>query len=97
MGWLTPQGVRAAGLCHCGSMLSYQGKWQRLPQTLYNLCEAIEIHNGLLPEQKDEKRKYLALITDALPVEAQKQITKDTFFIKSPRISCRCVIIAFGY
>ena len=79
MGWLTPQGVRAAGLCRTGSMLSYQGKWQRLPQTLYNLCEAIEIHNGLLPEQKDEKRKYLALITDALPVEAQKQITKDTF------------------
>lgn len=77
--WLTPQGLRALGAIRTGSMLRYQGQWQRLPQTLYDICEAIDFHNGLASEQQDERRKYLACITDALPEDAQKQICKDGF------------------
>ncbi|MDD2967128.1 MAG: DEAD/DEAH box helicase [Desulfovibrionaceae bacterium] len=76
--WLTAQGQRAR-IVRTGSMLRYQGQWQRLPRNLYALCEAIERHNELLPSQYDEKRKYLAYITAELPREAQERISKDGF------------------
>jgi superfamily II DNA or RNA helicase len=77
--WLTPQGMRAAGCRRVGAMLRFQGGWQRLPHTLYTLCEAIDAHNGLSPAEESERRRYLAKITDSLPEEAQKQVHKDGF------------------
>ena len=76
--WISPQGVRAI-ITRKGAMLRDKGKWQRLPSTLYALIEAIDAHNALPPDQHDERRKYLACITEELPEDAQKQIRKDGF------------------
>lgn len=77
--WLTPQGTKALGAKRCGAMLQYRSLWQRIPATLFNLCEAIQAHNALPSNELDDRRKQLAAITALLPNEAQNQVIKDGF------------------
>ncbi len=77
--WLTPLGQRAIGALRVGAMLKHDGAWQRLPKTLYDLASTIDDCNSLAPGDEDERRRLLARMTAALPLQAKEQVARDGY------------------
>jgi len=83
--WIEPSGATALGVMRKGAFVRHEGRWQRLPKSLFALAKAVEDFHSTNPSDEDERKRWIAIISKSLPEEERGVLNQDGY-LRSLRV-----------